>query len=135
LQAACYRRQRGACRHARALAHSPREVSRVGARMRWQLVLSPLQKKSLYSQLHYISAPISRNTPPPPARSSKEAPREPRRGASRARHLQQAIGTWCFLFLFCIFFCARTLLPTALASVPFGFILAPVISRRVTHRR
>jgi hypothetical protein len=66
LQAACYRRQRGACRHARALAHSPREVSRVGARMRWQLVLSPLQKKSLYSQLHYISAPISRILPPRP---------------------------------------------------------------------
>jgi hypothetical protein len=72
LQAVCYRAQRNACHPARAhlrnriVTMTPRQISRVGARMRLQFGLSGDGKSCLYSQSHFASAPISRIKPPRP---------------------------------------------------------------------
>ena len=93
LQTARYRAQRSACHPTRALAHSPRQSSRVCERIRWQLVLLPLLTDKLAytaspTTLAYLSRALRR---PSPSRSSKTPPLgEPRRGASKARHPQQS---------------------------------------------
>jgi hypothetical protein len=74
LQTTRYRGKRNAYHPARALAHSSRQISRVGARMRWQLELSPLltdgRAARFLSQPNLISEAISSVITPPPGASN-----------------------------------------------------------------